>query len=102
MGQAVELVGIVNLVLFAAIAVVCVRQWSRERAPTALWAALAFVNLAAVIVVGQLLPDEPHGFAEKALQRWTSRSWCSSRISSIASRSRSRQQSARSRRTSMR
>jgi signal transduction histidine kinase len=67
--QAVELVGIVNLVLFAAIAVVCVRQWSTERAPTALWAALAFVTLAAVIVVGQLLPDEPHGFAEKALQR---------------------------------
>jgi signal transduction histidine kinase len=67
--QAVELVGILNLVLFAAIAVVCVRQWSTERAPTALWAALAFVTLAAVIVVGQLLPDEPQGFAEKALQR---------------------------------
>jgi signal transduction histidine kinase len=67
--QAVELVGIVNLVLFAAIAVVCVRQWSSERAPTALWAALAFVDLAAVMVVGQLLPDDPQGFAEKALQR---------------------------------
>ncbi len=69
MRQAVELVGIVNLVLFAAIAVVCVRQWSSERAPTALWAALAFVDLVAVMVVGQLLPDEPQGFAEKALQR---------------------------------
>lgn len=69
MRQAIELVGIVNLVLFAAIAVVCVRQWSTERAPTALWAALAFVTLAGVIVVGQLLPDEPQGFAEKALQR---------------------------------
>ncbi len=69
MRQAVELVGIVNLALFATIAVVCVRQWSTERAPTALWAALAFVTLAAVIVVSQLLPDEPHGFAENALQR---------------------------------
>ena len=69
MRQAVELVGILNLVLFAAIAVVCVRQWSTERAPTALWAALAFVTLAAVIVVGKLLPDEPQDFAEKALQR---------------------------------
>ena len=69
MRQAAELVGIVNLVLFAAIAVVSVRQWSRERAPTALWAALAFVSLAAVILVGELLPDEPHGFAENALQR---------------------------------
>ena len=43
MRLAVELVGIVNLVLFAAIAVVCVRQWNRERETTALWAALAFV-----------------------------------------------------------
>jgi signal transduction histidine kinase len=67
--QAVELVGIVNLVLFAAIAVVCVRQWNKERAPTALWVALAFVDLAAVVVVGQLLPDEPQGFAEETLQR---------------------------------
>ena len=69
MRQAVELVGILNLVLFAAIAVVCVRQWSTERVPTALWAALAFVTLAAVIVVGKLLPEEPQGFAENALQR---------------------------------
>ena len=69
MRQAVELVWIVNLVLFAAIAVVCVRQWSSGRAPTALWAALAFVNLAAVMVVGQLLPDEPQGVAENALER---------------------------------
>ena len=69
MRQAVELVWIVNLVLFVAIAVVCVRHWSKERATTALWAALAFVSLAAVVVVGQLLPEDPQGLAEKALQR---------------------------------
>ena len=57
MGQAVDLVGMVNLALFAAIAVVCVRRWSKERAPTALWAALAFVALAVVIVLAQLLAD---------------------------------------------
>jgi signal transduction histidine kinase len=67
--QAVDLVGMVNLVLFAAIAVVCVRRWRKERATTALWAALAFVALAAVIVLEQLLADEPQGFAEGALQR---------------------------------
>jgi signal transduction histidine kinase len=67
--QAVDFVGIVNLVLFAAIAVVCVRQWSKERATTALWAALAFVNLAVVVLVGHLLPDEPQGLVEKAVQR---------------------------------
>ena len=71
MRQAVELVGILNLVLFAAIAVVCVRQWSTERAPTALWAALAFVTLAAVIVVGKLLPDEPQAPSEAASSRTT-------------------------------
>ena len=69
MRQAVDLVGMVNLALFAAIAVVCVRRWSKERATTALWAALAFVALAAVIVLAQLLADEPQGFAERALQR---------------------------------
>ena len=47
MRQAIELVGIANLVLFAVIALVCVRQWRRERAITALWAALAFVALRA-------------------------------------------------------
>ena len=61
MRQAVDLVGMVNLALFAAIAVVCVRRWSKERATTALWAALAFVALAAVIVLGQLLRGRAAG-----------------------------------------
>lgn len=69
MRQAVELVGIVNLVLYAAIAVVCVRQWRLERAITALWAALAFVALSWVIVAGRLLPAEPETLAEKVIQR---------------------------------
>jgi signal transduction histidine kinase len=67
--QAVEFVGIVNLVLFAGIAVVCVRQWRRERAITAFWAALAFVTLTWVIVVGRLLSDDPQGLLEKTVQR---------------------------------
>jgi len=65
----VELVGIVNLVLFAAIAVVCVRQWRRERAVTALWAALAFVTLAWVIVAGRVLPRDPEDLAGRVVQR---------------------------------
>ena len=69
MRQAVEFVGIVNLVLFAAIAVVCVRQWRRERAVTALWASLAFVTLSWVIVVGRLLPEDPAHLAGKVVQR---------------------------------
>ena len=69
MRQAVDFVGIVNLVLFAAIAAVCVRQWRRERAITAFWAALAFVTLTWVIVVGRLLSDDPQGLLEKIVQR---------------------------------
>jgi signal transduction histidine kinase len=66
---AVEFVGIVNLVLFAAVAIVCVRQWRRERAITALWASLAFVALSWVIVLSRLLPMEPENLAAKVLQR---------------------------------
>ena len=69
MRQAIEFVEIVNLLLFAAIAVVCVRQWRRERAVTALWAALAFVTLAWVLVASRLLPSDPENLAEKVLQR---------------------------------
>ncbi|MDQ3068084.1 MAG: ATP-binding protein [Actinomycetota bacterium] len=69
MRQTVEVVGIVNLVLFAAVAVVCVRQWRNERAVTALWAALAFVALAWVIAAGQLLPEEPDELALKVVER---------------------------------
>jgi signal transduction histidine kinase len=69
MRQAIEFVEIVNLLLFAAIAVVCVRQWRRERAVTALWATLAFVTLAWVLLASRLLPTDPENLAEKILQR---------------------------------
>lgn len=69
MRQTAELVGIVNVVLFAAIAVVCVRQWRREHAVTALWAALAFVTLSWVIVAGRVLPEDPENLAAKVVQR---------------------------------
>ena len=69
MRHAIEIVGVVNLVLFTAIAVVCVRQWLRDRSRTAMWAALAFVGLAAVAASGYLLPDEPGTTAERVAQR---------------------------------
>jgi len=67
--HAIEIVGVVNLVLFAAIAGVCVRQWLRDRSLIAMWAALAFVSLAAVAGSGYLLPDEPDSTAEKIALR---------------------------------
>ena len=70
MRQAVELVGVVNLVLFTAIAVVCVRQWRRQHADTAFWAALAFVTLSWVIVASRFLPEDPDRLAEKVVQRF--------------------------------
>ena len=70
MRQGVEFVGIVNLALFAVVAVVCVRQWRHERAITALWAALAFVALAWVIVASKVLPADPGNLAGKIVQRF--------------------------------
>jgi signal transduction histidine kinase len=68
--EAVELVGIVNLVLFAAIAVVAVRQWRREpMRRTGLWAALAFVALAWVLVASRVLPEDPQELPGKIAQR---------------------------------
>jgi len=67
--QAVDYVSIINLVLFAAIAVVCVRQWRREHAITALWAALAFVTLSWVILAGRVLSEDPENLGGKVVQR---------------------------------
>src|SRR5688572_25809438 len=69
MRQAVDFVGIVNLVLFAFVAVVCVRQWRREHAVTAFWAALAFVTLSWVIIASRVLPEDPETLLEKVVQR---------------------------------
>jgi signal transduction histidine kinase len=68
--QAVEVVGVVNVVLFVMVAVVAVREWRRNPAErTGFWAALAFVSLAWVIVAGLVLPEEPAALVGKALQR---------------------------------
>ena len=69
MRQAVDVVDIVTLVLFAAVAAVCVRQWRRQQAPTAFWAALAFVAIAWVVVAGRLVPEEADSSALKLLER---------------------------------
>ncbi len=70
MRQAVELVEIVNLVLFATIAIVAVRQWRREPGrDTSLWAALAFVTLAWVIVAGRVFATAPDDVLGKVVER---------------------------------
>jgi signal transduction histidine kinase len=68
---AIDFVGIVNLALFGAIAVVAVGQLRREQGrSSALWAALAFVALAWVVIASALLPDQPTSIGAKALQRF--------------------------------
>ena len=68
---AIDFVGIVNLGLFGAIAVVAVGQLRREQGrSSALWAALAFVALAWVVIASALLPDQPTSIGAKALQRF--------------------------------
>lgn len=69
MRQAVDVVGIVTVIVFAAVALVCVRQWRREQATTAFWAAFAFVTFAWVVVAGRLLPEEADNFALKLVER---------------------------------
>lgn len=69
MRQAVDVVGIITLFVFAAVAVVCVRQWRREHATTAFWAAFAFVALGWVVLAGRLLPEDADNVALKLLER---------------------------------
>jgi histidine kinase/DNA gyrase B/HSP90-like ATPase/phospho-acceptor domain-containing protein len=49
----------INLALYTGVAVVAVQQWRRHRERASLWAALTFVALAAVVDIGQALPDQP-------------------------------------------
>ena len=65
MNDAVEIVQYVNLGLYTMVAVAAVWLWWRHRERAGLWAALAFVALAAIIDVGSLLPDDPATFGER-------------------------------------
>ena len=57
MEEVVEFVGVVNVVLFVAVAVVAVRAWRRDPGERmGFWAALTFVSLALVILSGYVIP----------------------------------------------
>ena len=65
MNDAVEIVQYVNLGLYTMVAIAAVWLWWRHRERAGLWAALAFVALAAIIDVGSLLPEDPATFGER-------------------------------------
>lgn len=69
MQNAVDVVNWVNLVAFAVLAAVAIRQWRSRREEAVRWAAACFATLGAVVLVGRLLPDHPHAFAERVVLR---------------------------------
>jgi signal transduction histidine kinase len=66
---AVEILSYVSLVAYAALAVATVNQWRLRRDRAAAWAAACFGSLGLVVVLGQIIPDHPHGFGERFLQK---------------------------------
>jgi signal transduction histidine kinase len=58
-----------NIVAFAALALVSVLLWRKHPGAAALWAMLAFTALALVVLAALVLPEHPHGLAELTLQR---------------------------------
>ena len=69
MKLAVETLSYVSLVAYAALAVATINQWRLRRDRAAAWAAACFGSLGLVVVLGQIIPDHPHGFGERFLQK---------------------------------
>jgi signal transduction histidine kinase len=65
----VQVFSILNLLAFAALGVVTVRQWFARRNLAAKWAALSFGALGAVVLVARALPERPDALREHLLQR---------------------------------
>jgi signal transduction histidine kinase len=65
----VEALRNLNLAAFVVLAAASVRLWVERRGAAARWAMLAFADLAVIELVGLVVPDEPSGIAEHAVQR---------------------------------
>jgi signal transduction histidine kinase len=66
---AVEILRYVSLAAYVALALATINQWRRQRDRAAAWAAVGFGTLGLVVVLGQIVPKHPAGFAENFLQR---------------------------------
>ena len=69
MGTVREILRWIDLGLFSLVALVALRQWRAHGGRAGLWAALAFVALALVVDVGEVLPDEPDTALEGLARR---------------------------------
>jgi signal transduction histidine kinase len=65
--QAVETLGYISLAAYAALALATINQWRGRRDRATAWAALCFGTLGLVVVLGQIVPNHPHGFTEQFL-----------------------------------
>jgi PAS domain S-box-containing protein len=61
MDSVMEVLDYTTIGVFAVLALVCLVRWRRWRAPGAVWVAASFTVMATVVVLGQVLPEEPHG-----------------------------------------
>jgi signal transduction histidine kinase len=67
-----DALGHANVVVFAAIGLVCLRQWLKRRDEPARWAALTFALLAGVALAGEIIDavygeDGPGGWVDKVI-----------------------------------
>ena len=69
MKVAVEILRYVSLAAYVVLALATINQWRRQRDRAAAWAALCFGTLGVVVVLSQIVPEHPEGFAQNFLQR---------------------------------
>ena len=60
---------LLQLLVFAGLGAVSLVQWRRHEGPAPGWLAAAFGSLAAVVLLGEALPEEPEGPLAMSLQR---------------------------------
>ena len=61
---------ILTSVFIVALLALAVHRWLHRRDRAAGWLTLAFLTLGVIVTVGRLVPSNPHGVAEDALQRF--------------------------------
>ncbi len=69
MKQAVETLNWVSLVAYGVLALATINQWRTRRDRAAAWAAFCFGTLGLVVVLGRLIPQHPHDFSERFVQK---------------------------------
>jgi PAS domain S-box-containing protein len=71
MAQTVEILRLLNAVVICALAVWCFGQWRRNSDEATRWAGLAFGVLAAITLLGQVLPEDAQGSALVWMRKFT-------------------------------